>query len=147
MSETKRVNILNPQRMGLAEQMRQDWIVNAEEGTIPSDVMEPSYWSHMSAQMQPYDRIDVRLETGQWLMELIVLGVGRNWAHVHLVAKHDLQPVEDSMPSAIKHKVKWRGAQHKHCVVRISDNEVLQTGFDTAGAAQAWLNNYETVTA
>lgn len=144
--ETKpRALILNPQRMGLAEQLRQDWVVNAEEGTTVKDVLEPGYWSHMSSQMQPYDRIDVRLETGEWLLELIVISVGRNWATVFLANKHELQPAVENVPSAIKHKVEWKGPQHKHVVIRLADNVVVQSGFSEKSAAQEWLAHHERV--
>ena len=65
VKELKRAVILNPQRRGLAEQMRQDWVVNAEEGTSVQDVLDPSYWAHIAAELQQYDHIEVRLETGE----------------------------------------------------------------------------------
>ena len=65
MTDKPRAVILNPQRIGLAEQLMQHWVVNAEEGTTVADVLDPGYWAHCAAQMQVYDRIDVRLETGE----------------------------------------------------------------------------------
>src|SRR5438270_251157 len=47
----KSARILNPQRIGLAEQLRQDWVVNAEERTTIEEVMDPQYWAHIAAQM------------------------------------------------------------------------------------------------
>lgn len=146
MAETlKRTVVLNPQRMGLIEQLRQDWVVNAEEGTTIQDVLNPAYWSHMSAQMQIYDHVEVRLETGEWILDLIVLGVGRNWATVHLAHKHDLQPVEDSMPSMQSLSVAWKGPQLKWVVIRLSDSEILQKNFESKGDAQVWATNHEAV--
>lgn len=138
--------ILNPQRIGLAESMRQDWVVNANEGTEVSDVLEPAYWSHVAAQMQPYDRVDVRLETGEWLLELIVMSVGRNWAQMHLCAKHDLQPITDTLPGAIKHKVEWKGPQRKFAVIRTADSACIHDGFASRDEANAYLSNHERVT-
>ena len=146
MSETKRANILSPARIGLADAKRQDWVVDAEEGTTVSDVLDPVYWSHVSASMQPYDRIDVRLETGEWLLELIVMGVGRNWAKTFLAAKHELQPVDDAPPS-VKHKVEWKGPHLKHCVIRLADGEVIAKGMSEKTEAIAWMANHERVTA
>ncbi len=139
----KRALILNPQRMGLAEQMRQDWVVNAEEGTTIQDVLTPGYWAHMAAQMQVYDRIDVRLETGQWLLELIVLDVGRNYARVYLAHRHDFAEVDMDVPTnAITHKVEWKGPQRKHVVIRLSDSAAIQEGFSTKSEAMAWMENH-----
>jgi hypothetical protein len=145
MSETKRSNILNPHRIGLAEQKRQEWVVDAEEGTTIADLLEPGYWGHVSAQFQPYDHVEVRLETGEWLAELLVMGVGRNWAKVYLVTKHELQPVEDT-PPAIKHKVEWKGPHRKHAVIRVADSEVVQEGFSEKSEAVTWMLNHERVT-
>lgn len=145
--EVRRAVILNPQRIGLAEERRQDWVVNAEENTTVQDVMDPQYWAHMAQHFSPYDRIDVRLETGEWLLELLVISVGRNWASVHLCQKHDLQPVTEDMPTAIKHKVEWKGPQIKHAVIRIADSEILQSGFAKKNEAIEWMVNHEKVTA
>jgi hypothetical protein len=151
MSETKpetkatekRVVILNPQRMGLAEQLRQDWVVNAEEKTTVQDVLNPGYWAHMAAQLQPYDHIEVRLETGEWALELIVLSVGRNYAQVFLAHKYDFAEVDPTRDDiGITHKVEWKGPQKKHCVIRLSDSAVIQDGFSAKVDANQWLDNY-----
>jgi hypothetical protein len=145
--EPKRAVILNPQRMELSEQWRQDWVVNAEEGTSVTDVLDPQYWAHMAARMQPYDHIEVRLETGEWLMQLLVLSVGRNYVQVHLLQKYELQAAESDMPSAQRHRVEWKGPQRKWVVTRISDSQVIQEGLADKAAGGLWLSNHERVTA
>lgn len=148
MDDLKRALILNPQRMGLAEQLRQDWVVNAEEGTAVQDVLDPSYWAHMAAQLQVYDHIEVRLETGAWLLELIVLDVGRNYARVYVAQKYDFAEVDVTAPSnAITHRVDWKGPQRKHVVIRLSDSAVLQEGFSDKKEAIAWMENHIRVSA
>lgn len=146
MSEVKsekRAVILNPQRMGLAEQMRQDWVVNAEEGTTVQDVIDTGYWAHIASQLQVYDHIEVRLETGEWILELIVLDVGRNYARVYVANKHDFAEVQKDTPTnAITHKVEWKGPQRKHVVVRLSDSAAIQEGFSTKTEATTWLENH-----
>jgi hypothetical protein len=143
----KSERILNPQRMGLAEHLRQQWMVNAEEGTTVEDVLDPQYWSHMAAQLQPYDRIDVLLETGEWLLELLVINRGRNWAQIHLLHKYDLEQRSETMPAAQKHRIEWKGPQRKHAVIRIADSQVIQDGFSSKLEAGVWLANHEKVTA
>lgn len=138
----RRTRILNPQRMGLAEQLRQEWVVNAEEGTDVEDVLEMGYWAHMAAMFQKFDHIEVRLETGEWIVNLIVTGIGRNWAAVHLVNKLDLVSVEEQ-PGSEKFKVAFGGPHHKWRVTRLADSEVIQAGFENRPAAEAWLRQYE----
>lgn len=144
----KRVMILNPQRMGLAEQMRQEWVVNAEEGTTVQDVLNTGYWSHMAAQLQVYDHIEVRLETGEWVLELIVLDVGRNYARVYVAHKHDFGEVDvNSGTEALTHKVEWKGPQRKHVVIRLSDSAAIQEGFSQKSEAVLWMENHIKVAA
>lgn len=139
----KRVNILNPQRIGLSEERRQEWVVDAEEGTTIEDIMDPAYWAHMASQFQMFDHIEVRLETGEWIAELIVLTPGRNYARVFLKAKHDLAGESRDIPaSAITHKVEFKGPQRKHVVIRIADGAVIQEGIPSKTEANAWLSAY-----
>lgn len=137
-------NILNPARRSAAEFRRNDWIVDAEEGTTVQDVLDPGYWAHCAADMSIYDRIDVRLETGEWLLELFVLDVGRNYARVFLAHKHDFSDVSpvESIPQALTHKIMWKGPHLKHVVVRLADGAALQTGFSDRAAAVVWLDNH-----
>jgi hypothetical protein len=142
----KRAVSLNPQRIGLAEHMTQHWVINAEEGTTIDDVLDPAYWQHTAKLLQIYDRIDVRIDTGEWFLELIVTGVGKVYAFVHLAHKHILvQPTEESTTST-KHKVVYKGQHLKYIVMRVADNVTLQSGMSKA-EAQGWLENYEKVTA
>lgn len=142
----KSARILNPHNMGLAEARRRDWVVDAEEGTTEEEVLDPQYWAHMASQLQPMDRIDVRAETGDWLLELIVINRGRNWAQVHLAAKHDLAPRAEIMPAAVKHEIKWKGTGKKFCVIRLADSAVVQEGFEDRLVAAQWLANHERAT-
>lgn len=144
----KREVVLVEPRIGLAEHKRQEWVVEAEEGTMPEDILEPVYWSHVAARFNRLDRIEVRQETGEWICELIVVNAERNWASVHVSAFHDLRKVPTTAPSSsIKHRVIWKGNHKKHCVIRIADAAIIQEGFATAALAQEWMANHERVTA
>jgi len=134
-------------RLGLAEAKRQDWVVDAEEGTRIEDVLDPMYWAHTAARFSPYDRIEVRIDTGEWLLDLIVLQAGRNYARVHLAAKHDLAGASAEVPAgSVKHKVEWKGTHKKWCVIRIADSAMLQEGLQSKELAAEWMNNHERVT-
>ena len=145
MEKPKTVRILQPQRMGLAEHLRQSWVVDAEEGTTISEVLNPQYWAHMAAEMQPFARIEVRLETGEWVADLMCINVGRNWAQVNLLQKYDLEERSEN-PVSQTHKVEWKGPHKKHCVIRIADSSVLQDGFSEKVKAIEWMVNHEKAT-
>lgn len=146
MTEEKKLTTLMPARMKLAEYERQDWVVNAEEGTKISDILEPNYWAHVAAKFKPYDAIEVRAEDGSWIANFIVLGCDRNWAKVHLLSEHMLSTADVSLTQATKHLVKWRGPEHKWSVIRLSDSQVLKTSFTSKDDACRWVIEHEKVT-
>ena len=141
-----RKSLANPQRMQLAEQWRQDWVVNAEEGTTVDDVLNPTYWASVATQFQVFDKIEVRLETGEWILELIVMSVGRTHATVYLAKRYDLKELADpgdQHDHRSDFEVIWRGIQLKFGVQRRSDKAWIQDGFKSKDLAQSWLENYE----
>lgn len=143
MEVAKRAVMLNPERIQLAEFARNDWVVNAQEGTAQDDVLKSEYWTHIASQMKPFDRVEVRLETGEWIMELVVLACERGWAKVKLLQKYELEEPVASMERQSEFIVKWRGPQHKHSVVRKADSAVIQAGFDSAETARMWMIDHE----
>lgn len=134
---------LNPQRFGLSEHRRQDWVVDAEEGTDVAELLDPAYWAHCAAQFQQFDHVEVRMETGEWIAELIVINCGRNWAQMYLTAKHDLVKREAPPIPAAKYRVEYKGPQRKHIVIRTMDNQVLAEGHSTKVEAEMWVANHE----
>jgi hypothetical protein len=64
--------------------------VDAKAGTKIEDVLQPQYWAHVAGQLGPYTRIEV-LETGEWMLELLVINCGRNWAKVQVLHKFELE--------------------------------------------------------
>jgi hypothetical protein len=75
----KRAVFLAGDRMHLREQVRQDWVIDAAAGTTIEDVLDPQYLAHLATGIELYSRIEVLIESGEWMLELLVMGVGRNW--------------------------------------------------------------------
>lgn len=145
--EEKRTVILPEARMALAEQWRQDWVVNAAEGDKLADVLKPDYWAHVASKMQPLDHVEVRAETGEWIAQLLVTTVGRNWAHVKLLQEYRLVS-EDAgrVEAASPYDIAYKGPQRKHCVIRKADAAVLAEGLGTKVEAMSWLDQYQRTT-
>lgn len=141
-ADPKSARMLQPQDMGLAEERRQDFIVEAEPGTTVEEVLRPEYWSHVSTRMQQFDTVEVRPPTGEWLVKLRVLNTGRNWAQMFLEHKYDLEQRSEA-PVAKLHTVEWKGPQRKHAVIRIADSQLIQDGFSSKAEAEVWLANHE----
>lgn len=142
VTERKRDVVLMPQRRHFAESARHDWVMNAEEGTKVEDILKPSYWSLIAAELEPFDRVEVRLESGEWTADLIVKQSGRNWATVHLIAVHQLE--QEVLPATpAEYEVLYKGPQLLHCIIRKSDSAVMQSALRTKAEALAWIDNFD----
>jgi hypothetical protein len=108
-------------------------------------VLNPGYWAHaiMEKPFQPYDHIEVREESGLWILELTVLEVGLNWAKVFVLHKHDIADVPATIPAPLLHKVEFKGPQLKHVVIRLSDSAIVKDGFSKLTDALAWMKQHE----
>lgn len=139
-----RARMLPPHRMQLAETWRQDWVVNAEAGTKMEEVADPGFFALVCSQFQPYDRIEVRVESGEWVLELMVLQVERTWCRTHLLQAHKLTSDVAAIPQAApRHKIEHKGTMKKWTVIRIADGAAVQEGFASQKAAADWLDGYE----
>lgn len=133
---------LHPSRMQLAEHRRQIWHIVPEHGTALTDLLNPAYWSHISRQMKPTDRIEVSAEDGSYFAELIVIDAGLQFAKVAVLREVKLETTESPEASAAimkGHKVEWSGPHTKFRVLRESDRKVLKDGFGNRSDANAWL--------
>lgn len=141
----RRVVAFMPAQMQLAEQRRQDWVLEVEEGTQVEDLLSPDHWAHVAFQFQRFDRVEVRIETGEWLCGLIVVQCARNWARMKMIEKIDFTDGEKIDEEARSdYEVKYRGSQKKWSVIRKKDGQVLQEGMPDRLAADTWRAQYET---
>src|SRR3990167_9140526 len=72
--------VLMPERFGLAETKRQDWVANLPMTVTLQQALDSSYWAHVADIMQPLDHIELRAEDGSWVADLIVADCERNYA-------------------------------------------------------------------
>jgi len=144
MEEEKReAPSVHPSRVKLAEYERQEWVVDAPEGTTDRDLENPAFWAHIAAKFIPYARLEIRAHDGSWIGEAIVLSCGRTWAKVAVLNMYQLFKENESLDVPVDHEVKWRGPGKKHTVERISDGAVLVEGIQTKIEALEWLHNHE----
>lgn len=144
-AKPKSARILSPdqQRFNLAEVLRQDWVVNAEAGTTIDEALDTQYWSHVAVHLQPLDTIEVREETGEWILKLRVINTGRNWAQMFEEQRFELTTRAERMVSVERYRIEYKGAVRLHCVIRNNDNEIVQQGMRTKAEAIAWLESHE----
>lgn len=139
--------MLDPARFSLNEHANQDWTVTVESGTSLEDVLNPAFFSNVANRLRPYDRIRVRVDTGEFYAELLVLHCGKTWAKTVKLYSFDLtkKTAEKVETGSEEYRVQYRGPHLKFCVIRVSDNQPVKERLDTKLDAEAWLVNYSKV--
>jgi hypothetical protein len=135
---------IHPQRMQLAEQVRNVWSVTVPNDTHKGDLQRPEFWAHLATMLRPRDRIEVETEDGSYVADLLVLDAGTQYAKMAILREYRLDVVEPQSQSAAPagHKVEWSGRHTKFRVVRESDSKVIKDGFATKADAYGWLASY-----
>lgn len=137
---------LDPSRFALDEHVNANWTLTAEAGTSIEDVMNPAFLANVAARLHPYDHIRVRVDTGEWYAELMVLDCGRTWAKLFKLGFYELVKSAEndglSEGADAQYAVKFLGPHKKFCVVRRSDNEVIKEDLRTKTDANLWLSQY-----
>lgn len=119
-----------------------DFVYTAHENTVPEDLLRQDYWAHIAQELTPRARIEAWANDGSWMAEYVVLDTGRNWAKLHLLAKHQLSkldPAQAEAEAASPYSIEHRGPHAKWSVLRKSDNEVVHEGSETREGAATWL--------
>jgi len=137
----RHIQELNPTRMKECEFERTVYTATAHEETLPEDLLVPSYWTHCAETFKPFDKVEVRADDGSWYVELLVLETSRRWARMFLLAKHNLTTADVSLTQAKLQEfaVEYKGPHKLHCIIRLSDNEMIHEGERTKAGAHEWL--------
>lgn len=144
MNDKRDVKI-NQNRMQSGDFVRTLWVATVEQGVTREDVMDPSFWAHVSSQFKPYDRIEVRVDDGLFFLELLILACDRTWAKVYELSSHSLTASDVSLTQAeeemAEYEVKWNGPSNKFVVIRKSDNTIIKKGMEKDEASK-FLDGY-----
>lgn len=136
-------NKVNPTDFRLAEYVLRSWSASPESGTKIADVLNPLFWSHISANLKINDKIIVTPQGGAFYAELLVKDCGKFGAHVvELVFKSLHEEAGEETPGT-RYEAKYRGPHAKWSVLRLSDNEILVEGLATKDEAALWLEANE----
>ncbi len=139
----KNAPTLMPDRMGLAEDRRHDWVVDVPISVSREEIFEPAYWAHVSAQMEPLDHIEARWEDGSKIIYLVVQMCEKNYAKVVFDRELTLDTAGEVPKGAFKHKVEWKGPRLLWSVIRLSDSQIIQSGEKSRELATAWMLDHE----
>jgi hypothetical protein len=136
MSEERAVQLKDP-RMKQQEFSRVWWVITVEEGTTRKDIQKSEFWTQVAIKLKPYDRLEIRSDDGMFFAEYLVMTAGRTAATVKELSWIELS--SKSTPVGSEYYEKWRGPHHLWCVLRLSDNEVMATNYESKDLAIAQI--------
>jgi len=136
---------INMNRMKSGDFVRTLWVATVEMGVTRDDLKNPTFWSHVAAQLRPYDRIEVRCDDGTFFADYLVIACERTYAKVKELSwvsltSSDVAMTEESLE---KFEYKYRGPHSMHSIVRKSDSKVMVEHKQTKEDALKWLKEYK----
>ena len=137
----RRIPIIAPNRVGLAEHQRNHWVATAENAEHTKDFLDPGFWSNVAKDFRQYDIVEVRVDDGTYWGEFLVMSCDRTWAKLHPLREVRLQAAPAS-PISNLCKVDWKGPHRKFAVIKIADGSVLHDGEQERAGAERWLDSY-----
>jgi hypothetical protein len=147
MAEKKVVRLipdLLDSRVMLAEGLRNIYQATVDPSVQREDLLNPKMWKHVARKFQPYTRIEVVTDDGQYYCELLVTSCGNNWASVKELSYTDLRQSEIVAESSVMNEyvVLWKGPVLKFAVIRKSDGESIKSGMGSKEEANRYFDEY-----
>ena len=127
-------------RFKFSEYERNIWIANPEPGTPPDAIMDPGYWAHVSAQLRPWDKIEVRYQddNGSAYVELLVAEVGRGFVRVETLLTKAFGG-SAGIDTTSDYRIAFHPQKH-YRIIRTSDGAVIKEDLPSRGSAENWLS-------
>jgi hypothetical protein len=147
MLEAKNITAapIHPSHFKLSEQSSNKWVAIATLGTKRSDLLMPTYWSHVAVKLHPWDSIEVRAEDGSYRGEYVVRNSDRTWARVHEISFIVFESPKITQDEFLKirdeYDIKLRGSKG-WTVIRRSGNTMLQENMHSREDAEVWLHKF-----
>ena len=134
-----------PARFSLTEHKNQNWTLTVEAGTSVEDIMNPAFLANVAARLEDYDIINVRIDTGEWFAQFLVVEHDRAWAKLIKLTFVELVYEGEDPPLGIHtgmFSVEFKGPHNKWCVIRQSDKVKIKEQCASKAEANAWLSSY-----
>lgn len=128
-------------RLGLAAEKRNEWVIWCKIETEPEDVLKPEFWEHIARHFKRGDIVEVMPDDLAWEMNVRVLDMGSNWASVvkrHFVEHEKREKVKSELP--VHYKIDWAGQTDMFRVTFKGEN--LKKGFATEKLARQFVDNH-----
>ena len=117
------------------------WSATLPPEHVYKDLFSGAYWSIVARRISIDDIIEVRTEDQRFYAEMYVLDANQTQVIVKEMSYFDLQ--EDAEALAInrdpEYTYAWKGPAWRHCVIRISDGEVMAKNLGSKAEAYRWI--------
>ncbi|MBA2707820.1 MAG: hypothetical protein H0U59_08470 [Gemmatimonadaceae bacterium] len=136
---------LKESRINRAEFGNTVWSIDVDANTPFEEVLKPEYWANVAGprKLKIGDKIDVYPEEWHYFATLLVRDVGALWAKVEKLEKYEFETLAQDDGASDDFRIEFKAPRTtKWCVVRASDNHLVQTGMASRHDAQIWLTNY-----
>ena len=104
-----------------------------------TDCFNPAFWSINAPRVERDSIIEVRTEDQRFFAELYVVDANRQGISVVELRHFDLQPDTINLSPDVGYKVQWKGPQWRYCVIRDSDNAMVQKHMKSKAEAHSWI--------
>lgn len=132
-------------RFSQSEFKQERYFASIPQDTKPEQLLDPQFFAAVSGMCRVSGIIWCEWEDGTLLAELWIQSVGQSFVLVKMLRCVNLSEIPMGLPQdtpAPEYKVVWRGAHHRHSVVRIKDSQVVSSLHDTKAAADRWLEEH-----
>lgn len=132
------MKIITGDKVSPLKSVRTTWIAEIPANTAVEDILKPEYWADVANRVRRRDHIEADWIDGTRLVVLRILGVGSDFVKVQKMAEYEFAATAKS--GIDNFEVKWIApGTHKFGIIRKSNKEYVETGFDSSNDADDWL--------
>jgi len=131
---------MSPSRIKLGESMFNHWRISFRVGTTKELIEHEPFWVHVCGKLKQADTIDGMTDDAVTYFRCIVIASGEKFAQVKVIEQVALDAAS-AMAVEVTYYSKHRGQHHKWCALRVDDDTVIKSGFESQKQANLWIES------
>jgi hypothetical protein len=133
---------LQAKRFVLGVQVFNHWRVSFNCDTSIEDIEDPAFWTHVDKYAKPGDTFDGFTDDMLTYFKGLVLAVGHHQVFVKVTEEVVLEEKATVTVDSL-FRSEHAGQHHKWRVMRIADDKMMRSGFESQKQAQTWITSQE----
>jgi len=131
---------LHEGKLNIATQVRRHLFAYLPVGTVEADILNPDFWAHVSAQVQPLDIVETICEDGSWEGLYRVMYVSKGDVRLHRLYMVAHKTLVEAV-SGPGYDIAWKGPVAKWAIIKADTKEIVKGGFFPKDAAAEALKD------